>query len=107
MDERWCGRGSAKGNPLLRLVVLVECGTRAVLAAAFGPESDGELTYAVRLLSVLDRTMLLPADAGFDANEFARDVQATGAQFLVRPSARRVPTPFRYPGDGSCLRSRM
>ncbi|MFE2037668.1 transposase [Streptomyces scopuliridis] len=103
MDESWCGRGSAKGNPLLRLVVLVECGTRAVLAAAFGPESDGELTYAGRLLSVLDRTMLLLADAGFDANEFARDVQATDAQFLVRSSARRVPTPFRHPGDGSYL----
>lgn len=41
------------GYPLLRLVVLVECGTRAVLAAAFGPESDGELTYAQRLLNAL------------------------------------------------------
>ncbi|MFF4519632.1 transposase [Streptomyces mirabilis] len=89
------------GYPLLRLVV--ECGTRAVLAAAFGPESDGELTYAGRLLSVLDRTMLLLADAGFDGAEFARDVQATGAQFLVRSSARRIPTPFRHLGDGSYL----
>ncbi|WP_326810619.1 transposase [Streptomyces scopuliridis] len=70
---------------------------------AFGPGSDGELAYAGRLLSVPDRTMLLLADAGFDANEFARDVQATGAQFLVRSSARRVPTPFRHLGDGSCL----
>ncbi|MET9914677.1 IS4 family transposase [Streptomyces sp. NPDC006476] len=91
------------GYPLLRLVVLVECGTRAVLAAAFGAESDGELTYAGRLLSVLDRTMLLLADAGFDGAEFARDVQAAGAQFLVRSSARRIPTPFRHLGDGSYL----
>jgi hypothetical protein len=91
------------GYPLLRLVVLVECGTRAILAAAFGPESDGELTYAGRLLSVLDRTMLVLADAGFDANEFARDVHATGAQFLVRSSARRIPTPARHLADGSYL----
>ncbi|MGW6755854.1 hypothetical protein [Streptomyces sp. NPDC055817] len=36
--------------------------------------------------------------------EFAQDVQATGAQFLVRSSARRIPTPFRHVGvDGSCL----
>ncbi|WSX33893.1 transposase domain-containing protein (plasmid) [Streptomyces sp. NBC_00984] len=91
------------GYPLLRLVVLVECGTRAVLAAAFGPESDGELTYAGRLLNVLDRKMLLLADAGFDGAEFARDVQAAGAQFLVRSSARRIPTPFRHLGDGSYL----
>ncbi|MGW1616589.1 transposase domain-containing protein [Streptomyces sp. NPDC002285] len=75
------------GYPLLQLVVLVECGTRAVSAAAFGPENDGELTYADRLLSVLDRTMHLPADAGFDGAEFAQDVQATGAQFLVHSSA--------------------
>lgn len=91
------------GYPLLRLVVLVECGTRAILAAAFGPESEGELTYAQRLLSVLDRTMLLLADAGFDGNEFARDVHATGAQLLVRPSARRIPTPGWHLADGSYL----
>jgi hypothetical protein len=91
------------GYPLLRLVVLIECGTRAILAAAFGPESDGELTYAGRLLSVLDRTMLLLADAGFDANTFARDVNTTGAQFLVRSSARRIPTPARHLADGSYL----
>ncbi|MCY0932301.1 IS4 family transposase [Streptomyces sp. H27-H1] len=91
------------GYPLLRLVVLVECGTRAMLAAAVGPESDCELTHAGRLLGVLDRTMLLLADAAFDANEFARDVQATGAQFLVRSSARRIPTPFQHLGDGSCM----
>lgn len=76
---------------------------RTILAAAFGPESNGELAYAGRLLSVLERTMLLLADAGFDGNEFARDVHATGAQFLVRSSARRVPTPARYLADGSYL----
>jgi transposase IS4-like protein/DDE family transposase len=91
------------GYPLLRLVVLVECGTRAILAAAFGPESDGELTYAGRLLRALDHTMLLLADAGFDGNEFARDVHATGAQFLIRSSARRIPTPARHLADGSYL----
>ncbi|MFG2639352.1 IS4 family transposase, partial [Streptomyces sp. NPDC048362] len=91
------------GYPLLRLVVLIECGTRAVLAAAFGPESDSELTYAQRLLSALESTMLLLADAGFDANTFARDVHATGAQFLIRSSARRIPTPFRHLADGSYL----
>ena len=102
---RRAGESVEFGYPLLRLVVLVECGTRAVLAAAFGPESDGEVTYAGRLLSVLDRTMLLLADAGFDGAEFARDVQATGAQFLVRSSARRVPTPFLHLGDGSYMGS--
>ena len=91
------------GYPLLRLLVLVECGTRAVLAAAFGPESEGELVYARSLLNALDRSMLLLADAAFDANEFLHQVKAGGAQFLVRSSARRVPTPTRHLRDGSYL----
>jgi Transposase DDE domain. len=91
------------GYPLLRLVVLIECGTRALLAAAFGPESDGELTYANRLLSALDDTMLLLADAGFDAVEFIRDIHGSGARFLIRSSARRIPTPAEHLADGSYL----
>ncbi|MFJ2577121.1 IS4 family transposase [Kitasatospora aureofaciens] len=91
------------GYPLLRLLVLVECGTRAVLSAAFGSESDGELVYARSLLTSLDRSMLLLADAAFDAAEFLRDIRAGGAQFLVRSSARRVPTPAGHLSDGSYL----
>ncbi|MEJ8640029.1 IS4 family transposase [Streptomyces sp. MS2.AVA.5] len=86
------------GYPLLRLVVLVECGTRAVLAAAFGPESEGELPYARRLLGALDHSMLLLADAGFDATTFLHAIHARGAQFLVRSSARRLPHPLPAPG---------
>lgn len=91
------------GYPLLRLLAVVECGTRAVLAACFGPESDGELSYARKLLGCLDPTMLLLADAGFDAVEFLREVAATGAQLLVRSSARRCPTIQRRLADGSYL----
>ena len=91
------------GYPLLRLLAVVECGTRAVLAAAFGPEDTGELGYAHRLLGALDRTMLLLADAGFDAAQFLHDVAATGAQFLARSSARRCPTPQQHLPDGSYL----
>ncbi|NEB06686.1 hypothetical protein G3I78_47870, partial [Streptomyces sp. SID13726] len=47
------------GYPPLRLVILIECGTRA-------------------LLGVLDRTMLLLADAGFDGAELVRAVSAPG-----------------------------
>ncbi len=38
------------GYLLLRLVALVECGTRAVLGAVFAPDGTGELGYARRLL---------------------------------------------------------
>ncbi|MFF2149234.1 transposase, partial [Kitasatospora sp. NPDC058190] len=91
------------GYPLLRLLVVAECGTRAVLAACFGPEDEGELPYARRLLSCLDASMLLLGDAAFDAVEFLREVTATGAQFLVRSSARRRPTIQRRLPGGSYL----
>lgn len=53
------GEGLEFGYPLLRLLVLVECGTRALMAATLGPESQDELPYAARLLTALDETMLL------------------------------------------------
>lgn len=91
------------GYPLLRLLAVVECGTRAVLAAAFGPETSGELPYARRLLTCLNPSMLLLADAAYDAIEFLREVTGTGAQFLIRSSASRCPTPQRRLPDGSYL----
>lgn len=91
------------GYPLLRLLVLIESGTRALLAVGFGPDTEGELSYAHRLLGVLDSTMLLLADAGFDTAQFLRDVHTSGAQFLVRSSARRCPTIQHRLPDGSYL----
>ncbi|HEY1913942.1 MAG TPA: IS4 family transposase [Streptosporangiaceae bacterium] len=96
--------GVTMGYPLLRLLALVECGTRAVLAAAFGPDSTGELPYARQLVRALDHTMLLLADAAFDAAQFLHDIAVgAGAQFLVRSTARRVPTPLEHLPDGSYL----
>jgi hypothetical protein len=100
---RRAGEWREFGYPLVRLVVLIECGTRAVLAASFGPEADGELPYARRLLAALDPGMLLLADAGFDAAGFLRDITATGARFLIRSTASRCPTPLRHLPDGSYL----
>ncbi|MGW4995979.1 IS4 family transposase [Streptomyces mirabilis] len=91
------------GYPLLRLVTLVETGTRAVMAAAFGPENEGELHYANRLLARLEASMLVLADAGFDAIGFLHGIRATGAQFLVRSSATRRPLVQDRLPDGSYL----
>ncbi len=87
------------GYPLLRLVTLVETGTRAILGAAFGPENDGELAYATRLMGRLGPGMLVLADACFDALGFLRDVRHTGAHFLVRSSACRRPTACQHLPD--------
>jgi Insertion element 4 transposase N-terminal/Transposase DDE domain len=98
------GRGTLEqGYPLLRLLALVECGTRALLAAAFGPGTDGELPYARQLLGALDAGMLLLADTAFDAADFLRDVTAAHAQFLVRSGAGRCPLPRQHLPDGSYL----
>ncbi|MGG2463645.1 hypothetical protein ACO0M4_28260 [Streptomyces sp. RGM 3693] len=81
------------GAPAGKAAHLVECGTRALLTAAFGPEQEGELAYTRRLLHALDDSMLLLADCAFDAGRFLAGIRERGAQFLVRSSARRVPTP--------------
>ncbi|MFJ5157517.1 IS4 family transposase [Streptomyces sp. NPDC088353] len=91
------------GYPLLRLVALVECGTRALVGASFGPDTTGELGYAHRLLPHLNASMMLLADAYYDAFDFLDAVTGTGAAFLLRSTRKRRPT-VRHPlPDGSYL----
>lgn len=89
------------GYPLVRLVVLVECGTRAVIDAVFGTGAVGESGYVGRLLPALRSGMLLLADRGYDGNAFIGRVAATGACLLMRvKSNRRLPALVSLP-DGS------
>lgn len=93
------------GYPLLRLVTVVECGTRSMLAAVFGTPADGELAYAARLTDPattrLRAGMVLLADRNFDAGTFLTQVAATGADLVIRLKAnRRPPLVARY-RDGS------
>ena len=91
------------GYPVIQLMTLVETGTRALLGAAFGSTADGELAWARGLLHLLDESMLVLMDRGFDAGDFLAAVAATKAQFLVRLNAtRRPPVLGRLP-DGSVL----
>lgn len=99
-------RGGAKvvwGYPLLRLSVLIECGTKALLAAAFGPDSAGEGVYARRLLPCLTPGMLLLADACYDDCALLGQVSSTGAAWLVRSTASRTPLVRQVLADGSYL----
>lgn len=91
------------GYPLLRMVALVECGTRALLGAVFGPDSTGELGYARRLLHHLDASTVLLADAYYDAFDFLQAVTDTGASFLLRSTRKRRPSVRRPLPDGSYL----
>ena len=106
-NRAWLGKMKASlgetGYPVIQLMTLAETGTRALLGAAFGSTADGELAWARKLLHLLDESMLVLMDRGFDGGDFLAEVAATRAQFLVRLNAtRRPPVLGRLP-DGSVL----
>jgi hypothetical protein len=106
-NRGWLGKMNAAlgetGYPVIQLMTLVETGTRALLGAAFGPLAGGELGWARKLLHLLDDTMLVLMDRGFDAGEFLAQVAATRAKFLVRLTASRRPPVLGHLPDGSVL----
>jgi hypothetical protein len=103
----WLGkikhRYGQEGYPMLRIVALCETGTRALLGAVFGPVADCETVYAEQLLPLLDDSMLLLDDRGFDADGFLEKIAATRAQLLVRLNSRRTPARWAILPDGSYL----
>jgi hypothetical protein len=104
-NRGWLGKMKAAlgetGYPVIQLMTLAETGTRALIGAAFGSVAESELAWARRLLHLLDDTMLVLADRGFDAGEFFREIAATRAQFLVRLTAARRPPVLGHLPDGS------
>ncbi|MFG3002209.1 IS4 family transposase [Streptomyces sp. NPDC048340] len=106
-NRAWLGKIQARlgwaGYPLLRLMTLCETGSRGLIGAVFGPTSEYETTYARRLLPLVNANMLVLADRGFDADDFLADTAATGAQFVIRITARRRPAILAVLPDGSYL----
>jgi hypothetical protein len=104
-NRAWLGKQNASngetGYPALSLMALVETGTRALLGAVFGAGTEGETGQARELLPLLDKTVLLLIDRGFDGGDFLAAVAATKAQFLVRLTSTRRPPVLRHLPDGS------
>lgn len=97
------GNHGGSGYPLLRLVALVACGTRSLVAAAVGPISTGETTMTDRLVGSLHAGMLVLCDRNLTTNTLTRHLAATGAHLLGRcKTDRRLPVLRRY-HDGSYL----
>ena len=72
--------GRARRSPQLRLLALIECGTHAVLDAAFdGFHAASEHVLAPRVLGGLRPGMLLLADRNFPGHELWGLAIATGA----------------------------
>jgi hypothetical protein len=107
-NRGWLGRiryrmGFA-GYPTLRLMCLVETGTRSLLGATIGDADDrDEATLARRLLDHLRPGMLLLLDRGFDSITFMSAVAQTGAMLLARVRSQRAPVVLRHLPDGSYL----
>jgi hypothetical protein len=105
-NRLWLGKMNAAlgvaGYPVIQFMTLVETGTRALLGAAFGSTATGELDWGRQLLHLLDKSMLVLMDRGFDAGDFLAEVAGTGAQFLVRLNASRRPPVLHCLPDGSC-----
>ncbi|MET8178063.1 transposase [Streptomyces sp. NPDC005336] len=86
-----------------RFACWLSCGTRTVLDAVFGPTTDGETTYAPRLVRSLRTGMIVLLDRNFAAQALVAAITQTGAQVLVRvKEGRRLPVLGRC-GDGSYL----
>jgi hypothetical protein len=104
----WLGRiryrmGFA-GYPTIRLMALIETGTRAVLGATVGSAGDrDEATLARRLLPLLQPSMLVLLDRAFDAARFLNELHGTGSKFLVRSRSTRRPPVLTLLPDGSFL----
>ena len=104
-NRGWLGKMNAAlgvtGYPVIQFMTLVETGTRALIGAAFGSTATGELDWARQLLHLLDKSMLVLMDRGFDGGDFLAEVAGTGARFLVRLNAARRPPVLRCLPDGS------
>src|SRR4051812_1642465 len=97
------GHHGGTGYPMVRLAALVACGTRAVLAAAFGPTSIDERDHAARLLDALHPGMLVLADRNFGYRPPLTALAGTGADLLVRVKAGLRWPVCRRCGDGSWI----
>jgi hypothetical protein len=92
------------GNPQIRLLALTECGTHAIIDAAFdGAGKASEHKLARRLLHALGPGMLLLADRNFAGYELWGLVTATGADMAWRIKKNLVFPPARVLADGSFL----
>jgi len=101
------GKGSnqytANGYPQVCLSMLVACGTRTILDAAFGTRAPGEIALGRRLTRSLDSSMIVLLDRGFSGTPFLSAVADTGAAFLARISTARKPPVLARCPDGSFL----
>ncbi len=98
--------GASRGSssfPQLRLVALMENGTRVLFAAQAGGLAQPEGALARPVLSHLKAGMLCLADRGFFSCNLWREASAGGAELLWRASASLTLPCLKRLADGSYL----
>ena len=94
-NRAWLGKMNAAlgvtGYPVIQLMTLCETGTRALLGAVFGSTAEGEITWARKLLHLLDETMLVLMDRGFDGGEVRHLPAQVGGDLAQVPGASLLP----------------
>lgn len=96
--------GSTGGgrDPQLRLLALLECGTRAVIGAALdGAGRASEQALARQVLACLKTGMLLLADRNFEGHELWGLARSTGAHLAWRARSSLVFEALEQLPDGS------
>jgi IS4 transposase len=93
--------------PKIRLVTLIESGTRvlfgAVMGAYGGANATSEMDLAWRVIGTLKKGMLCLADRYYLGFEFWEAARATGADLLWRVKSRHILEPQQQLPDGSYL----
>jgi hypothetical protein len=101
------GHPARGSDPQIRLLTLIECGTHAILDAAFdsagGPTTASELALARRVLHALTPGMLLVADRNFPGYHLWDQATGTGADLVWRIKKNLVLPPVQTLDDGSYL----
>jgi hypothetical protein len=89
--------------PQVRLVALAECGTRAVIDAAFGGYRTSEQELARALLPAMRPGMLAAADRNFPSWGLWQEAAGTGADLLWRVRAGFTLPVRKVLADGTYL----
>jgi hypothetical protein len=92
------GRGA---YPKVRLLQLIECGSHAVIDAAFGAVSEQVLAH--RMLGSLGADMMLLGDRNFPSYRLWREAASTGVHLLWRVKASTLLPRIATFVDGSWL----
>jgi hypothetical protein len=105
-DEVFGRPGASRGQsgfPQVRLVSLVETGTRVLFGSYFGPYSTAEVHLAGQCVEHLSAGMLCLADRGFMGYALWSQSLATGADLLWRAKNNQVFVVQERLEDGSYL----